>query len=1027
MGHLIVQFALVTHFHSKCIPVVFLRQLKIGVVVLLMTAKQSCLAQLPDFNVQLLDESNGIQTTDISTLVRDKQGFLWMMSSRHLQRFDGQNVKRIETEGEDLTDVTADTSGTIWTVTDSEIRRYVNDLKGFEKIKTIGPKIERLNKLYKLHVTPDNRVWANAGKGLYCYDPAKNAFIFHPLPGLEKHYFYRRIFSQRSHQLYLGDVHTIFCYNTRTRKVRSAPFKNVKSVVPITDDIAWVTDSRLQTHEINFATGTVSNVHGKDQHRASVFPAASLISVIPFKSNTYLVNTTKGCYLFDRETGVLKKALINDSGKQLPNDENYADFYDKEGTQWILCQEGIMFFRPLEHNIGWLRGFSHVEKGWSNIVRAITEDDRGNVWLGTASGLSSMNLASGQMKSVDPKAVTRQLFPGGAIRGLIFDGKNLIVGPETGRPFIFDPVRETFMDVQYPAGEEGQNLKAKLDTELIATIYPLISGHFLVVGEMSCYLLEKGTYRISERNFKGAENNIQAVKEDKNGNFWMGSYRGLMYVDKDFKTHFQDAAFSPGYLVSSVLIRNDSTVWCGSVGLYEVVRSKNKLKRRLIFPELRNQRITVLHQDKGGRIWIGGDDGLYHLNVKGNKLEWFDIWDNIQNKRLNANSLLESRSGYLFIGGFNGLNYFDPEKIESREEKLNVSITAVRINQDDSLFMLKQAPLQLSWKQNSFEFQFVTAYFRNPQKLIYRYRLVGLDNGWTLNGRNNRVRFSALPPGEYTFTVAASLDGVTWHETPRPFSFEIMRPFWKQLWFIALCVVVAGVLGYWLFKRRVTAIRRQTALREQVAEMEMKALRAQMNPHFIFNCLNSINRYIVKSDNATASLYLTRFSKLIRLILDNSNSKKVLLSNELEALKLYIEMERIRFDEKFEYHINLGEEVNADSVEVPSLIIQPYVENAIWHGLLHKETSGSLWVHVNMLDDNMLECVVEDNGIGREKARDFRSKSATSKKSLGMKLTEDRIAVLNQYAQTSASVEIIDLVDGDHKAAGTRVVIKIPV
>jgi ligand-binding sensor domain-containing protein len=1011
----------------KCIPVAFSRWFRMGLVVLLITAKQSCLAQLPDFNVQLLDESNGIQTADISSLVRDKHGFLWMMSSRHLQRFDGQNVKRIETEGQDLTDVAADTSGTIWTTTDSEIKRYVNDLKGFEKIRIEGPKIEPLNKLNKLHITPDNQVWANAGKGLYRYDPARNTFVFHVLPGLGKHYFYRRIFSKRNSQLYLGDVHKVFCYDTRKRKVRSVAFGSVRSLVPISDDIAWVTDAHLQTYEINFATGKVSGIHGKDERYPSVFPAASLISVIPFKENAYLVNTTKGCYLFDRETGTFKKALINDSGKQLPNDENYADFYDKDGTQWILCQEGIMFFRPLEHNIGWLRGFSHTDKGWSNIVRAITEDNKGNIWLGTASGLSRMNLASGQMKSIHPDQAASRLFPLGAIRGLVFDGQNLIIGPENGRPLVFDPGQETFRDVQYPPGEAGKSLRAKLDNELIATIYTLKSGDFLIVGEMTCYLLEKSTYRISERKFKGAENNIQAVTEEQNGNFWMGSYRGLMYVDKHFRTLFQDNQFSPGNLVSSVLIRNDSTVWCGSVGLFEVVRSRGNLKRRPIFPELRNQRISVLHQDKSGRIWIGADDGLYHLNVKGNKLEWFDIWDNIQNKRLNSNSLLESRSGYVFIGGFNGLNYFDPEKIESREEKLNVSITAVRINQDDSLFMLQQQPLQLTWKQNSFEFQFVTAYFRNPQKLIYRYRLVGLDNGWTLNGRNNRVRFSSLPPGDYSFTVAASLDGVTWYETARPFAFEIMRPFWKQPWFIVLLVVATGAVSYWLIKRRVTAIRKQTALREQFAEMEMKALRAQMNPHFIFNCLNSINRYIVKSDNATASLYLTRFSKLIRLILDNSNSKKVLLSNELEALKLYIEMERIRFDEKFEYHITLGEEVNSDSIEVPSLIIQPYVENAIWHGLLHKETCGSLWVQVNMLDDNVLECVVEDDGIGREKARDFRSKSATSKKSLGMKLTEDRIAILNQYAQTNASVEIIDLVNDANVACGTRVVIKIPV
>ena len=135
---------------------------------------------------------------------------------------------------------------------------------------------------------------------------------------------------------------------------------------------------------------------------------------------------------------------------------------------------------------------------------------------------------------------------------------------------------------------------------------------------------------------------------------------------------------------------------------------------------------------------------------------------------------------------------------------------------------------------------------------------------------------------------------------------------------------------------------------QKMSEVEMQALRAQMNPHFIFNCLNSINRYIVKSDQATASLYLTKFAKLIRLILDNSNTKNVMLSNELEALKLYIDMESLRFDKKFTYSIVVDSGISTDSIEVPPLIIQPYVENAIWHGLLHKQSAGHLTIHMSM-------------------------------------------------------------------------------
>jgi LytS/YehU family sensor histidine kinase len=213
----------------------------------------------------------------------------------------------------------------------------------------------------------------------------------------------------------------------------------------------------------------------------------------------------------------------------------------------------------------------------------------------------------------------------------------------------------------------------------------------------------------------------------------------------------------------------------------------------------------------------------------------------------------------------------------------------------------------------------------------------------------------------------------------------------------------------------------------KMTEVEMQALRAQMNPHFIFNCLNSINRYIVKSDQTTASLYLTKFAKLIRLILDNSNSKNVILTNELEALKLYIEMEALRFDKKFTYEVKVEDHLSTDSVEVPPLIIQPYVENAIWHGLLHKETGGHLSVRVSLVDDTLLKCVIEDNGIGREKAKELKSKTATSRKSLGMQLTENRLSLLNKHAELNASVEIIDMSNGHGESTGTKVILKIPV
>ncbi len=218
--------------------------------------------------------------------------------------------------------------------------------------------------------------------------------------------------------------------------------------------------------------------------------------------------------------------------------------------------------------------------------------------------------------------------------------------------------------------------------------------------------------------------------------------------------------------------------------------------------------------------------------------------------------------------------------------------------------------------------------------------------------------------------------------------------------------------------------KRLSDLQAQIEHTRQQALRAQMNPHFIFNCLNSINGFILQNDATTASAFLIKFSKLIRLILEHSNEKLISLQSELEALKLYIEMEKLRFDKKFIYEIITDEHVMPESVCVPPLIFQPFVENAIWHGLLHKETAGDLRVHISRQSDR-LQCIIEDNGIGRLQAASFRSKSTAHKKSLGLELTRERLALLNKRSMATSSVEVVDLINDSGEASGTRVVIHI--
>ena len=225
--------------------------------------------------------------------------------------------------------------------------------------------------------------------------------------------------------------------------------------------------------------------------------------------------------------------------------------------------------------------------------------------------------------------------------------------------------------------------------------------------------------------------------------------------------------------------------------------------------------------------------------------------------------------------------------------------------------------------------------------------------------------------------------------------------------------------------QRLESSQTKMKLQQEATELEMQALRAQMNPHFIFNSLNSINRFILQNNRTQASEYLTKFSKLVRMILQNSQASLISLEAELEALGLYLEMEALRFNYHFDYKISVSKDLDVEVLQVPPLILQPYVENAIWHGLMHKEEKGSLNIEVREQDDH-LSFSIRDNGIGRQKAKELASKSATKHKSLGLRITENRIAILKKNQSQESPVTIHDLVNGNGTAAGTEVIIKMP-
>jgi tetratricopeptide (TPR) repeat protein len=242
--------------------------------------------------------------------------------------------------------------------------------------------------------------------------------------------------------------------------------------------------------------------------------------------------------------------------------------------------------------------------------------------------------------------------------------------------------------------------------------------------------------------------------------------------------------------------------------------------------------------------------------------------------------------------------------------------------------------------------------------------------------------------------------------------------------FIFMLLFLA-VLSRLRYKRKRDNEQLTSDFKNQLARAETKALRAQMNPHFIFNSLNSINSFVMDQQHELASEFLIKFSKLIRLILDNSRSETISIEKELETLKLYVLLESARFENKFKCVYHIAEDVNTSSVMIPPMLLQPFVENAIWHGLMQKEGEGTITIEIAMKNEEFLIISIEDDGIGREKAAELKSKSATHK-SHGLKVTSQRIEMMNKLNSSGAQVHIVDLKDAQGYARGTRVELIIP-
>jgi len=377
---------------------------------------------------------------------------------------------------------------------------------------------------------------------------------------------------------------------------------------------------------------------------------------------------------------------------------------------------------------------------------------------------------------------------------------------------------------------------------------------------------------------------------------------------------------------------------------------------------------------------------------------------------------------YIWLSDPKGLLRIDLDRVELDFPEAPLYLTRFEVH-DSTLVDL---PALLQRDENSVTFHFQLVDFRQQKSIRYQYRLLGLEDAW-VDTKTNQVRFPQLGPGAYTFEVRASKVNGTWGQRISK-SFTIRPAYYETWWFTCLLIMLLILLMWLIFALFLRRMRKSNAMREANLLYEQQALNAQMNPHFVFNSLNSIQAFIVRNDSRNSVRYLSKFAKLMRNSLDASQARSISLAAEIELLQNYCELEKLRFGGGFTFSIEHAPALNPDEIGLPTYLIQPHVENAIWHGLQHlpEEKAGHLSIAFTLVN-GLLVCRVEDNGIGRGASERMKPKGKEHQ-SHALNILTKRLALLKRiHAKSTFSFEIIDLQDEEGHACGTAVELYISV
>jgi ligand-binding sensor domain-containing protein/putative methionine-R-sulfoxide reductase with GAF domain len=1157
---------------------------------LLVCRQLIAVAQLPTYHVRMLTSQQGLATAEVLSMAKDKKGFLWLVSQNLVQRYDGKLARRFEFD-ETASEIFIDSRDRKWVMGRTGIFIFKNDLDGFVKSIAQNDSLKSPVCMFEkngiLHLL--------LADGLRFFDETRQQFVKPAVPYFSFPKKLQGYYSKSGNYLFVSTTDSLYQINVATGSKTAVSFRSLFFMLATGNDELVVSNWDAQTFIINFSTGRQRPVFPKDINGGAIsakllrFFGGSFVS-----EGRFLFASYNGMVEYNAANKTFQHVSIYHQGRPLVTNNNSRFFYrDKNASLYFTHPDGICFFNSSVPVIQHIREYSWHGTSLPDMdVRGFAESGNGKMWIATVMGIAALDMNTGKLETFTPvKEKDAIHFP--SIRYLLFAGKKFWVGTGGEGLWLMDTITKKFNRPVFDKDSTGIKTAKLLNDDFIWKLEPLRNGEVFVCGENHCYLVNSSTYRVQLLPMLKNTGASRCALQDSEGRIWYGTTRGVYCYSEGFQLLFAIRDSLPDKRVASLAELTPGHILIGSKGVFDVIVKNNTIHAFKPIAALpANKLYYCMQKDAAGNVWLGANDGLLKYRQLEGIVDFFDAADNVQPQAFNSNGLYLSKNNWVFAGGKAGFNYFEPMGIRKATPALQPVVVSLSAGNNDSIFYKQSPPYTTEYRSNHFAIDISAPEFVRPFALQYRYRL-GNSAEWIVNGSSS-IRLTNLPPGNYSFQPSVSYDGRRWFDSDERIGLRVLKPWWQQWWFRALCVAAVTLLWY-LYKKykqrqRIADIHQQTidyfansgheysstddilwditrncisrlgfedcviylvdeernTLRQHAAygakspkhfeiinpieipigkgitghvaqtgiaeiiadtskdkryivddeiryseivvpiihnektigvidsehrhksfftnqhlatlqtiasicagkisltlatermrqavrqvedvnsrmtETKFINLRLQMNPHFLFNSLSSIQHLIVSKQTNEAYKYLSVFSTFLRSVLQYADKTFISLDDEVKMLNMYIRLEALGFDETFSYDIKVDENLDTEDVLIPPLMVQPLIENAIWHGLIHKNGNKHFSVSFINNDDEHLLCIVEDNGVGRQQAANIIQSSLNSftYQSKATTLIKERLEVLKQKTGKEASMKTEDI-----SPSGTRVQLVIP-